>query len=152
MGAVFEIDSINYRVKVLPTRMLTGTVIDVNSCIDAVPILAVLGCYAEGETTIVNGAIARKKECNRLACITSELKKMNGSIEETEDGLKIKRSQLVGASVFSYADHRIAMSLIIAGLGAEGETVVDDVACINKSYPSFLHDLKKGGAFLWEQS
>lgn len=142
MGAHLEIDSEKSRLKVFATGQLHGQVIDVNDFIDAVPILAVLGCYAEGETQLINASIARKKESNRLVCITTELKKLGACIEETEDGLKVKQSRLKGAPVNSHGDHRLAMSLIIAGLGADGETEVQDIACINKSYPTFLDDLR----------
>lgn len=150
MGACLEVNYSLCCLKVLPTDKLKGKVIDANSFIDSVPILSVLGCFAEGETEIYNVSIARQKESNRLACITSELKKMGAFIEETQDGLKIKQSQLKGACVNSYGDHRIAMSLIIAGLGAAGETEVCGIECIAKSYPTFLKDLKKIGARLDE--
>lgn len=143
MGACLEIDSTHCQLKVLAKGRLKGLAIDVNDFIDAVPILAVLGCYAEGEVQIINASIARKKESNRLACITTELKKMGACIEETEDGLRVKKSQLKGTCVNSYGDHRLAMSLIVAGLGAEGETEVQGIECINKSYPTFLEDLKR---------
>lgn len=143
MGACFDIDSEQCQLKVLAQGKLRGQIIDVNDFIDAVPILAVLGCYAEGETQIINASITRKKESNRLACITAELKKMGAWIEETEDGLRVRQSQLKGTHVNSYGDHRIAMSLIVAGLGAEGETEVEGIECINKSYPTFLEDLTR---------
>lgn len=143
MGASLEIDPSLHQLKVLPNGYLKGEIIDVNDFIDAVPILAVLGCYAEGETEIVNGAIARKKESNRLTSITLELKKMGASIEETNEGLIVKKSSLRGTRVNSHGDHRIAMSLIVAGLGADGETIVEGIDCINKSYPTFLADLNQ---------
>lgn len=142
MGACLEIDSTHSLLRVTAKGTLKGQIIDVNDFIDAVPILAVLGCYAEGETQIINASIARKKESNRLACMSLELKKMGAWIEETEDGLRIRRSQLRGTSVNSHGDHRLAMSFIVAGLGAEGETEVQDIECVNKSYPAFFEDLK----------
>jgi 3-phosphoshikimate 1-carboxyvinyltransferase len=146
MEASLEIDLIRCHLKVLANGRLKGQIIDVNDFIDAVPILAVIGCFAEGETQLINASIARHKESNRLACITAELKKMGASIEETGDGLKIKQSQLKGACVNSHGDHRLAMSLIVAGLGAEGETEIQGIECIGKSYPTFLEDLIKIGA------
>jgi 3-phosphoshikimate 1-carboxyvinyltransferase len=146
MGARLEIEPSQQVLKVLTQGKLQGQIIDVNDLIDAVPILAVIGCYAEGETQLVNGAIARFKESNRLACIVAELRKMGASIEETEDGLKVRQSQLKGACVNSHGDHRLAMSLIVAGLGANGDTEVQGIECINKSYPTFLEDLRNLGA------
>lgn len=152
MGASLEIDSLRSYLKVLTNGKLKGEIIDVNDFIDAVPILAVLGCFAEGETQLVNASIARHKECNRLACITNELKKMGASIEEMEDGLKVRQSRLKGACVNSHGDHRLAMSLIVAGLGAEGETEVQGIECISKSYPAFLKDLINLGANIHEDA
>lgn len=152
MGACLEIDSSLCHLRVLPTQRLKGQIIDVNDFIDAVPILAVLGCFAEGETQIMNASIARQKESNRLACMTAELKKMGAIIEETEDGLRVKQSLLKGTCVNSHGDHRLAMALIVAGLGAEGVTEVQGVECVSKSYPNFLEDLKKIGAHVNEEA
>jgi 3-phosphoshikimate 1-carboxyvinyltransferase len=151
MGACLEIHPTLCHLKVLAKGTLQGCVIDANDFIDAVPILAVIGCFAEGETQIIHASIARQKESNRLACMAAELKKMGASIEETEDGLKIKQSKLKGARVNSHGDHRIAMSLIVAGLAAEGETEVQGIECISKSFPTFLDDLKKMGGVLHQE-
>lgn len=120
---------------------LKGMKIDVNDFIDALPILAVAGCFAEGKTEIVNGAIARKKESDRIASIVSELKKMGAKIEETPDGVIVEASSLRGAEVNSFSDHRIALSLAVAALGAKGQTTIQGAECINKSYPTFCKDL-----------
>jgi 3-phosphoshikimate 1-carboxyvinyltransferase len=146
MGANLYIDKNNQMLKVKPGSSLVGMMIDVNPFIDALPILAVLACFAKGETRLVNGAIARKKESNRLASITNELKKMGANIEETEDGLRISQSCLHGAQVNSYADHRIAMALIVAGLASDGVTEVIGIECIKKSFPNFIEDFQKMGA------
>ncbi len=152
MGAHLEIDSSRQLLKVFPAGKLKGQTIDVNDFIDAVPILAVLGCFAEGETQLINASIARCKESNRIACITAELKKMGAVIEETVDGLKVRQSRLKGTIVNSHGDHRLAMSLVVAGLGAEGETEVQGIECVNKSYPTFIEDLQKLGAKLHEEN
>lgn len=146
MGAHLNIESSRHILKVMTDGKLKGQVIDVNNFIDAVPILAVLACYAEGETQLINASIARSKESNRLSCMTMELRKMGAAIEETEDGLKVRQSPLKGACVNSHGDHRIAMSLVVAGLGAEGETEIQGIECISKSYPSFFDDLRRLGA------
>ena len=110
------------------------------------PILAVLGCFAEGRIEIVNAAIARKKECDRLHAITAELKKMGAKIEEKEDSLIIHPSKLVGANLSTYHDHRMVMALSVAAMQAEGESVIEGVDAVKKTYPSFLEDFKKLGA------
>jgi len=128
---------------------LKGITIDINDCIDAITILAVVACYAEGETRILNGAVARKKECDRIMAITKELKKMGANIEEKEDGLHIYPSPLFGAHVHSHHDHRMVMSLAVAGMGATGETIIDEVSCVAKTYPTFLSDFTHIGANIY---
>lgn len=130
---------------VYPSK-LRGMVIDVNDFIDALPILAVIGCFAEGRTEIVNGAIARTKESDRIHAIATELRKMGAKIEERVDGLVIEKSELRGAVVEGHKDHRIALSLAVAALGAVGETEVMGTECIAKTYDTFVEDFRKIGA------
>ncbi|MBN9377862.1 MAG: 3-phosphoshikimate 1-carboxyvinyltransferase [Chlamydiales bacterium 38-26] len=150
MGA--EIKTTDQSVHVLKGVRLKGRKIDVNDCIDAVPILATLACFAQGETQLLNAAVARQKECDRLACTALELKKMGGHIVEIDEGLIIHGAPLQGASVFSHGDHRLAMALVVAGLAAQDETYVEDISCIEKTYPSFCEDFKRMGAQLEEIS
>lgn len=150
MGADIIVDPSQKTLTVRPSTKLRGQIINVNDFIDAVPILSVLGCYAEGETILTHASVARHKECNRLACLTSELRKMGAAIEETEDGLHIWHSSLKGAEVSSHTDHRLAMALLVAGLGAKGETFVQGTECIAKSYPTFIQDLSRVGAHFHE--
>jgi len=125
---------------------LKGIDIDVNHCIDALPILAVLGCYASGTTRLYNGAIARQKESNRIHSIAMELNKLGAQIVERPDGLIIEQSTLRGAVVNSHRDHRIALSLSVAAMGATGPTTIEGVEWIDKSYPSFARDMNAIGA------
>jgi len=111
--------------------------------IDEFPILCVAAVLAEGETTISGAGELRVKESDRIATMTTELRKMGASIEETKDGLVIqglgasKTKRLRGAACTSYGDHRVAMSMAIAGLTAEGETKIQDADCIETSFPGF---------------
>jgi 3-phosphoshikimate 1-carboxyvinyltransferase len=146
MGALIEIDEDKKTLHVKKGKTLTGINIDVNDFIDALTILAVVACFSEGETHIVNASIARYKECNRIKCIASELQKMGADITEIENGLMIRKSHLKGAKVHSYHDHRMAMSLTVAALGAEGETVIDSVDCVSKTFPTFMQDFNFLGA------
>ena len=148
MGARFAVDYKNKTLQVKKGSSLKGCKVDINGYIDALPILAVLGCFAEGETHIYNAKVAKEKECDRITSTATELQKMGASLMVTEDGLKIRKSKLVGTNVFSYADHRMAMSLAIAGLGSEGETTVESVDCVTKTFPSFLIDFQAMGARL----
>lgn len=143
MGANIEIDSDKKELIVKKGSSLQGQKIDVNDFIDATPILAVIGCFAKGTTEIVGAAIARKKESDRLHAITTELKKMGANIEEKEDGLVITSASLQGAQLKTHDDHRIALSLCVAAAGARGQSHIEGIHCIAKSYPSFLTDLKR---------
>ncbi len=146
MGANLDIDRENHRLTVLANSQLTGRIIDVGPFIDAITLLPVVGCFAKGKTELIGGSIARYKECDRIRAIVSELKKMGAKIEEREDGLVVESSSLQGALTESYADHRMAMSLAIAGLAAEGETVISGIEAVTKSFPGFFDVLRKLGA------
>lgn len=150
MGAIIEIDEKNRLLTVKKGGKLKGCTIDVNNFIDAIVILGVVGCFAEGETRITNAAIARSKECNRIKCIVEELKKMGADIAEAEDGIVVRKSSLKGAQVYSHHDHRMAMSLAIAAMGAEGETVIESVECVGKTYPGFARDFQAIGCRIKE--
>ncbi len=125
---------------------LSSFCVDVNDCIDALPILAVVGCFSRGKSYLLNGFIARKKESDRLSTITKELRKMGAKIEEKRDSLIIDHSPLQGAVLESHGDHRIAMALTVAALSARGETILRGVECVEKSYPRFFDEMKRLGA------
>jgi 3-phosphoshikimate 1-carboxyvinyltransferase len=106
--------------------------------IDEIPVVAVAAALAEGVTEIRDAAELRVKESDRLAAIARELSAMGAAIEELPDGLRIRGGRpLHGARVASGGDHRMAMALAVAGLVADGESVVDDVACVATSFPRF---------------
>lgn len=125
---------------------LEGIEIDAGATPDLVPTLAVLGACAKGTTTIFNAEHVRYKETDRLHAMAVELAKMGADIEEKKDGLVIKGSTLKGAKVEGYDDHRIVMSLAIAGLVASGTTSIETAESVNISYPGFFDDLKRLGA------
>lgn len=146
IGANIEYQNNNLRVY-QTSKKLSGINIDVNDFIDAVPILAVLGCFLEGKTVLSNAAIARKKESDRLSTITKELSKMGAIIKETPDSLIIQKSKLKNSNnLESHHDHRIAMALAIAALNTEGLSCVNNVSCVAKSYKNFFKDFKNLGA------
>jgi 3-phosphoshikimate 1-carboxyvinyltransferase len=106
--------------------------------IDEIPVIAVAGVFAEGTTVIKNAEELKVKESNRIRAMTSELEKMGAKIFETEDGMIIEGTGfLKGSEVDSYNDHRVAMSLWIAGLLAEGKTTIKKAECVDVSYPDF---------------
>jgi 3-phosphoshikimate 1-carboxyvinyltransferase len=110
--------------------------------IDEVPVLAVLAARARGTTEIRDAAELRVKESDRIAALARELGKMGVRIEEWADGMVIAGDQRFrGARVASGGDHRMAMALAVAGLVADGETVVEDTACVQTSFPTFVETL-----------
>ena len=114
------------------------------SLIDEFPILCVAATQAEGTTTIRGAEELRVKESDRIKSVATELKKLGAEIEEFEDGLSIRgKSTLTGTHVESYGDHRIAMSLSIAGLIAEGITTVHGISSVNISFPGFYTLLRR---------
>ncbi|GKX31073.1 3-phosphoshikimate 1-carboxyvinyltransferase [Vallitalea longa] len=125
---------------------LKGTIIDkdiIPTLIDEIPVIAVAACFAEGKTIIKDAAELKVKESNRIEAMVTELSKMNADILATEDGMIISHSpQLTGTTVNSYNDHRVAMSLAVAGLAAQGTTEILDSSCIDISFPSFYDLLK----------
>ena len=120
---------------------LKGTVIqgkEVPQLIDELPILAVAGALASGTTIIRNAEELRVKETDRIAAIAHNLRIMGAQVMEMSDGMEIHGpAPLRGARVASFGDHRIAMAFAVAGLFAEGETIVQDAECIRESYPGF---------------
>ena len=130
---------------------LSGGVFDLNATPDALPVMAVLGCYAKGETRLVNVPQARLKECDRIACMTRELRKMGAEIEELEDGMIIHGGKVLhGTLTDSYGDHRIAMALTVAALGACGNTKIINGECCQVTYPDFAADFTGLGVSIKE--
>lgn len=118
-------------------NQLIGRDIDMNAIPDALPAMAVAGCFADGETRLFNVPQARLKETDRIHVMYSELKKMGADIEELEDGLIIRNSVLKGCGVSGHGDHRIVMALAVAGLNTEGCTIIDTAESIGVTFPEF---------------
>lgn len=146
MGAKIETIAHEKKLLVHPCDQLQGMEIDMNDIIDAIPILAVVGCFAKGRTILKGAQIARFKESDRIAVMCQELKKLGASIEETEDGLIIEESSLRSGEVFSHYDHRVAMALAVAGLMISGGILIQETQCIEKSFPDFKQAMKNMGA------
>ncbi len=111
--------------------------------IDEIPILAILGTQLEGGVEVHDAAELRAKESDRIAAVVANLGKMGADIEEFPDGFRVGRSNLKGAEVDSFGDHRIAMAFGVASLFAEGETKIKDMECANVSFPGFFDELKR---------
>jgi len=116
--------------------------------IDELPVLAVAALSAKGQTVIRDARELRVKESDRIAALSGELRKLGAQITETEDGMTIKgQARLKGARVDSCGDHRIAMSLAVAGLTASGDTNINGAEAIAISYPQFMTDLRSLSIF-----
>jgi len=112
--------------------------------INELPLIALVATQAQGKTIVSGAKELRVKESDRLKTIVSELKKLGANIKEKEDGfVVIGPSKLQGAACESYYDHRIAMTLAIAALLAEGKTVIKNSECIDISFPGFENTLQK---------
>ena len=144
MGAevVFSHDGIT----VTGTGKLKAMEIDMNDIPDALPAMAVAGCFAEGETRLVNVPQARMKETDRIHVMKTELSKMGADIVELNDGLIIKKSKLKGCHVNGHGDHRVVMALAVAALNAEGETIIDTAEAMSVTFPEFTDIMIKCGA------
>ena len=126
---------------------LKGTIIDgetIPKLIDEIPVIAVAASVADGITTIKNAGELRVKETDRLAAIEQELTRLGAVISSGGDDLSIQgNTRFMGAKVHSYGDHRMAMALAVAGLAAEGDTVINGAEAVSISYPHFMQDLRK---------
>jgi 3-phosphoshikimate 1-carboxyvinyltransferase len=107
--------------------------------IDELPVIAVIATQAQGQTVIKNAEDLRNKESDRITAVVNELKKLGADIEETSDGFIIngKTSLKGGAEADSYHDHRLAMSLYVAGLVCEKEIAIGNFEWVNISFPEF---------------
>lgn len=143
MGAKFNINVESKSLDVLETKKLSGIDININSMIDSICALSTLSCVAEGKTKIYGARIARTKECDRIFVMQQELSKLGAKIETFDDGLIIYGSPLRAGKVMSHGDHRVALSLATAGLSIDGGVTVSEFSCVNKTYPTFVNDLKK---------
>lgn len=141
--------SIGEEVLTARTSELKGIEADMNDLPDQVPTMAVAACFARGETVIKNALTARWKECDRIAAVCRELKKMGAKITEKEDGMVIHQDgtwQLMGTGIDGYYDHRMVMAFSVAGLGARGETKISDAQMVEKSFGTYIGEMKESGA------
>ena len=124
------------------TSSLKGTTIEgsiIPTLIDEIPVIAIMAAFAEGTTIIRDAAELKVKETNRIDTVVQNLRAMGGTVTPTDDGMIIEGTgALKGAHINSHLDHRIAMAFAIAGLVAEGDTVIGDSQCVDVSYPAFF--------------
>ena len=105
--------------------------------------VVVAAALAQGQTVIRDARELRVKETDRIAVVAKNLRLMGVTVDEFEDGMEITGgSRLMGATLDSHGDHRIAMAFAIAGLFCEGTTVIENTECISTSYPGFERHLE----------
>ena len=124
------------------TSKLRGTAIGgamIPRMIDEIPVFAIAALFAEGETVVKGAQELKVKESNRIRTMADELGKLGAVIRETDDGMMILGGQsLVGGVTESHNDHRVAMSMAVAGLMASGETEIVGADCAAVSFPNFF--------------
>ena len=121
----------------IPAEMIPGL-------IDELPALCVLGTQTERGVSFHGAAELRVKESDRIGATAENLKRMGAEVEEFEDGLRVAgRQSLRGAEIDSHADHRIAMAFAVAGLVAQGTTVIRGADCVDISFPGFFDVLAR---------
>jgi 3-phosphoshikimate 1-carboxyvinyltransferase len=116
---------------------LKGGTFDLNDTPDLLPVMAVLGAYAQGETALVNVAHARIKETDRIAVMARELGKLGAAVRERPDGLVMQGGGLRGGTVDGHGDHRVVMALAVAALGADGPVEIEGAESAAVTYPAF---------------
>ncbi len=121
---------------------LEGIDVDMNAISDTVQTLGAVALFADGPTNIRNVAHIRHKETDRITALARELRKLGAAVDERADGLRIVPGPLGGAELDTYDDHRMAMSLALAGLKVPG-VVIRDPECTAKTYPGFWEDLER---------
>ena len=143
MGARIDFEGNDIRVR---GGSLKGVELDMSDTPDAFPAMAVAGCFATGKTTIRNVASTRLKETDRISVMAKELSRLGAKVEELPDGLIVHESALKACHVKSYGDHRVVMSLAVAGLAIPGQTEVDRAEAVEVTVPNFVEMMQKLGA------
>ncbi len=141
-GAEVQIGNSSVRVK---KAELYGIETDACDIPDLVPVIAVLGAFANGKTVITGAKRLKYKESDRLSATVDNLKNMGADAKETSDGIIINGGRVHGAELNGFNDHRIVMAFSVAAAAAEGESVITDALSINKSYPDFYSDYNSLG-------
>jgi 3-phosphoshikimate 1-carboxyvinyltransferase len=133
----------------ISSSRLRGTTVssyEIPSLVDELPILMVAACFAQGATLIKSAGELRVKETDRINSMVENLKSMGADIrvnkiKGAEDIVIEGKGMLYGAKLKSFGDHRTAMSMVVAALAAKGQSKLDDISCISKSFPGFLATL-----------
>lgn len=137
-GLIIEQDSIT-----VSKRKLRGFEFDATNAPDLFPALAALAAAAEGESVIIGTDRLRHKESDRAETICHEYEKLGIEVDISEKNImRIRGGEILPATTFSHNDHRIAMSIAISALRCQGEVIIENAECVEKSYPTFFEDLE----------
>ncbi len=152
LGASIEISNMNNTSlqpdRVIDTFTINNSVYDIENCPDLLPILAVYCCFKSEASTIINISRTMIKESNRALAISTEINRLGGNVTYDSNNMYIKPTKLLNfGEVSSHNDHRIAMALIILAFKLD-YIIIDNIQCINKSYPTFLDEIVKLGGKL----
>ena len=139
MGASISIEGDEIKVT---AQQLKGCDIDMNATPDALPMMAVVGCFASGTTRLLNVPQARLKETDRIKVMCEELSKLGARIKELPDGLEVEESPMHPGEVDGHGDHRVVMALAIAGTMIPGTTIIEGYEAVNVTFPTFLDCLR----------
>ena len=145
MGADVSTNGNTVRVSRSPLRGISA---DLSDCPDLFPVVSALCAAAEGDSTLTSLKRLRLKESDRVAAMAEGLTRMGIKVRCDSDSTRITGGAPRGAEVDPWGDHRIAMSLAVLALAAEGETKISDAGCVSKSYPGFWGDLAAIGGRL----
>jgi 3-phosphoshikimate 1-carboxyvinyltransferase len=123
---------------------------DASDCPDLFPPLVALACYCDGQTILEGVDRLKHKESDRALALSQEFGKLGANIRIRGNQMKITGGRLRGGKVKAHNDHRIAMALAVAALGADGRVIIEEAECVAKSYPGFFEDLAQLGGKLDE--
>lgn len=147
MGADIEKDLAGHRMIIHGGKPLCGIDIDMNLIPDSLPALAVAAAYAQGDTHFTNLAHVRVKETDRVAVMQEVLNACGGNVDITSDSMTVHGGKpLIGITVDSHDDHRVAMAMAVCGLFADGEMKISNAECAAVSFPNFYEVMNKAGA------
>ena len=145
MGSRIEVTPKGVRVR---PAQLAGCELDLNATPDALPMMAVVACFARGKTSLVNVPQARLKETDRIAVMHQELAKMGARTTELADGLVVEESKLHAARVDGHYDHRVVMALAVAASAIPGETRIGTAEAVAVTFPTFVECMTRLGGNL----
>ena len=120
--------------------VINGSIVP--NLIDEIPALSILGTRLNNGLEVRDASELRVKESDRISAVVTNLKKMGADVEEFDDGFLVRKSNLKGAELDSFGDHRIAMSFAIAGMIASGDTELRNAECVAVSFPEFFETMR----------